>query len=142
MCDESGISTKKRKPKIKKKFSHLVANAAGAAVSRQGYVSVIDLFLGIGWLTRDKVSDWKAGRIPYLERVITANLNKISRTMKEFRQWANHSKLKASVTVYKHKNMKLRFSKYREQNIEMAYSTHYVLLKNERNKEPLIERQP
>jgi hypothetical protein len=103
---------------------------AGNVVSKKGYVSAIDLFLGIGWLTQDKLSDWRKGKIPYLERVVTANLKKISRAMKEFRSWATHSKLKASITIYKHKSCRLRFSKSGNPNIETAYSTHYVLLKS------------
>jgi len=122
-----------KKTKKNKKISQLIAIAAGDVISKKGYVSVIDLFLRIGWLTSDNVVDWKSGKIPYLKRVITANLSKISRTMKEFKSWAIHSKLKASFTNYKHKSHKLRFSKTGELNIEIAYSTHYVLVKPERN---------
>lgn len=111
----------------KPKFSPNIAKVAGEAVSKKGYVSAIDVFLGIGWLTKEKFENWKAGRVPYLERVVTANLSKISRTMKEFRAWATHSNLKPSLTVYIHKSCKLRFSKSGNENIEIAYSTHYVL---------------
>ena len=124
-----------KKIKKKKKISQRVATVAGNVVSKKGYVSVIDLFLGIGWLTLDKVVDWKSGKTPYLERVITANLSKISKAMKEFKAWAIHSKLKASFTGYKHKNQKLRFSKTGQPNIETAYSTHYVLIKSEKNRD-------
>lgn len=114
----------------KTKFSQSVATVAGNVVSLKGYVSAIDLMLGLNWLTPDKLNDWKKGKIPYLERVITANLTKISRTMKEFKAWALHSKLKPSQTVYKHKSCRLRFSKSGHPNIELAYSTHYVLQKS------------
>lgn len=124
-----------KKIKKKKKISQRVATVAGDIVSKKGYVSVIDLFLGIGWLTSDKVVDWKSGKVPYLERVITANLSKISKAMKEFKTWAVHSKLKASFTGYKYKGQKLRFSKTGQLNIETAYSTHYLLIRPEKNKE-------
>ena len=114
---------------MNKLFSSKVASVAGEAISKKNYVSVIDLFLGMGWLTQANLADWKKGKVPFLEKVITANLKKISRTMKEFKAWAVHSKLKASTTVYKHKNYRLRFSKKGELNIENAYSTHYVLIK-------------
>jgi len=119
-----------KKRKKKKPLSTQVATVAGSFVSKKRYVSAIDLFLGIGWLTQDKLSDWKAGKIPYLERVINANLKKISRVMKEFRTWASHANLKASITVYKHNSYNLRFRKSGNCNIEAAYSTHYVLLKS------------
>jgi hypothetical protein len=122
---------KTKRKKKKKNISQRVASEAGKIVSQQGYVSVIDLFLKIGWLAPDKLLDWKRGRVPYLERVITANLGKISRAMKEFRSWAIHSKLKASVTIYKHGNHPLHFSKTGQSVIETAYSTHYVLIKSQ-----------
>ena len=116
-----------------KLFSKRVATVAGNILSTKGYVSVIDLMLGLNWLTPNELNDWKQGKIVYLERIITANLGKISRTMKEFRYWAIHSKLKPSVTVYKHKNNRLRFSKSGHPNIEAAYSTHYLLVKGKKN---------
>ena len=123
------------KPVLKKKgkkksLSKQVTTVAGNVVSKKGYVSAIELFLEIGWLTQDKLSDWKTGKIPYLELVVAANLKKLSRTMKEFRSWASHAKLKTSITTYKHKSCRLRFSKSGNPNIETAYSTHYVLLKS------------
>lgn len=125
----------------KTKFSQSVATVAGSAVSLKGYVSVIDLMLGLNWLTPDKVNDWKKGKIPYLERVITANLAKISRTMKEFKAWALYSKLKPSQTMYKHKSYRLRFSKSGHPSIELAYSTHYVLQMSSPKKR-LVSEEP
>ena len=74
------------------------------------------------------------GKVPYLELVISANLAKISTVMKDLKSWALYSKLKPSITIYKHKNYKLRFSKTGHPNIETAYSTHYVLLKSQEDK--------
>lgn len=116
----------------KKNLSHKIPNLAGSIISKKGYVSTIDLFLEMGWLKQDNLNDWKRGKISYLERVITANLNKISKAMKELKSWAIHSKLKPSLTVYKHKSHKLRFSKTGQLNIEAAYSTHYILIKTDR----------
>ena len=106
-----------------------IPSIAGKIVSEKGFVSAVDLFVAIGWLTPEKLREWKAGKVPYLERVIIANLHKLSSAMKEFRAWAIHSKLKPSLTVYKHKSCFLRFSKSGNPNIETAYSTHYVLQK-------------
>ena len=118
-----------QKPKKKKTASQRVAAVAGNAISIKGYVCVIDLMLGLDWLTPSKLNDWKQGKIPYLERIITANLSKISTVMKELKSWAIHSQLKPSITVYQHKSCKLRFSKTGHPTIETAYSTHYVLMR-------------
>lgn len=111
----------------KRAYSQKVASIAGQEISNKGYVSPIDLFMGIGWLTKEKLIDWRMGKITYLERVLTANLSKLTKTMREFRAWAKHANLKPSKMVYKHKNCVLRFSKSGNPNIEDAYSTHYVL---------------
>lgn len=132
MIQEQIKNSEPKKLKRKKSSSQKIATLAGNIVSRKGHVSVIDLFIEIGWLKPDKLNDWKLGKIPYLERIITANLSKISRAMKEFKSWAVHSNLKARFTVYKHKNHRLRFSKTGELNIETAYSTHYVLIRPEK----------
>ena len=60
-------------------------------------------------------------------------LSKLSFIMKEVRSYAKEHNLKASETYYKRwgikdksKKIKLRFSKTENENIEKAYSTHYV----------------
>ena len=112
-----------------KRLEILVAKAGGEAVSRRGYASAIDVFIGIGWLSRESFDAWRAGKVPYLERVVTANLSKISQAMKTFRTWARHSNLEPSQTIYKHKSHQLRFSKSGSPSIEESYRTHFVLKK-------------
>ena len=56
----------------------------------QKNVTPIDVLVGIGWLAEEKLAAWRKGQIPYLERVVGANLNKISRAMIAFRAWARH----------------------------------------------------
>ncbi len=137
---EKDNSVKKlKKKKTKTNFSQHVISVAGGVVSMKGSVSVIDLMVGIGWLTEDKLTDWKQGKVPYLEQVIIASLGKISKVMKEFKAWAIHSQLEPKFTVYQHKNCRLRFSKTGEPNIEKVYSTHYVLIKPQRKE---IEKTP
>ncbi len=126
------INNKMQKLKKKNLFSQRIATIAGEILSIKSYVSVIDLMLGLNWLTPNQLNNWKKGKVPYLELVITVNLGKISNAMKDFKSWALYSKLKPSITVYKHKNYKLRFSKTGNPNIETAYSTHYVLLKSQK----------
>lgn len=112
-----------------KNLEKMVANVAGEAVSRQGQVSATDVLIGIGWLSKEKFEAWRLGRVPYLERVINANLSKISRAMKAFRSWAIHSKLEPRPITYKRRSHPLRFSKSGTASIEEAYRTHFVLVK-------------
>ncbi|MDQ6948740.1 MAG: DUF2293 domain-containing protein, partial [Actinomycetota bacterium] len=54
-----------------------VVRAAEAALAAQGYVSAIDVLIGVGWLTPQAVDLWRQGRVEDLERVAQANLHKL-----------------------------------------------------------------
>jgi len=103
-----------------------VASAAENATSARGIATPIDVLLGLGWLTQAQIEQWRQGRIPYLERVTTANLSRLSRAMSEFRRWARETGKRPSRTEYKHRSHKLRFSKSGDPKIEEAYRTHFL----------------
>ena len=113
--------------KTQNKISASVAKAAGDAVLKRGFATAIDVFIGLGWLKQKDLLSWKKGEVLYLERVVNANLNRISQAMKEFRAWSVKAQLKPSATVYKHKSHTLQFSKSGHEGIEAAYRTHFVL---------------
>src|SRR6516165_6984847 len=77
-----------------------VVRAAETALAHQQYVSAIDIITGAGLLAPTHVESWRKGRIDFLERVIQANLKKISLSMAMFRQWALAHGLKPSETRY------------------------------------------
>ena len=107
-----------------------VHRAAEAALSRQQYVSAIDVLCGMGLLTSLQVDSWRKGRIDFLERVIQGNLKKISLSMAMFRRWAKEKGLKPSETQYvRHSRtgkVALQFSKSGNPAIEKSYRTHFV----------------
>lgn len=107
-----------------------IFQTAEQILSRQHYVSAIDLFIGIGLLQSIHVQEWRKGKIPYLEKTIQGNLSKISYAMKCFRRWAAHKILKPSQTAYlmhtRKDRRELRFSKSGNPKIEYSYRTHYV----------------
>jgi hypothetical protein len=125
-----------------------VVRAAEAALSRQQYVSAIDVFCGMGLLLSGQVDAWRKGQIDFLERVIQGNLSKISSSMAIFRRWAKEKDLKPSETDYvrgtRSGTLPLRFSKSGDMAIEKSYRTHYVSpklseLKQQRLQEKLGE---
>ena len=107
-----------------------VVRAAEAALAHHQYVSAIDVLTGARLLTPTHVESWRKGRIDFLERVIQANLKKISRAMAMFRQWALANGLKPSETRYVRRGrtgtLDLQFSKSGNPAIEKSYRTHYV----------------
>jgi hypothetical protein len=122
-----------------------VARAAEAALAERKFVTAIDVFVGLGWLTPTRVDEWRQGRVDYLERVMTVNLSKLSTAMRLFRRWAQRSGLVPSETAYvarRRDRRSLRFSKSGNPDIERAYRTHWVSPELSASKrERLAERQ-
>ena len=103
---------------------------------KKGYVAIVDVLLETGYLTNANYLSWRNGRVPYLEKVCSANLHKLSAICKEIRRYALSRGCKPSFTVYKGygKNKRtLVFSKSGNPNIERSYATHYVLKRTEPN---------
>src|SRR5713226_5035707 len=82
------------------KLERRVVRAAEVALADQHFVTAIDVLVGIGWLSRPLVDQWRQGRIEYLERVVSANLHKISTAMQLFRHWSERRGLVPSETAY------------------------------------------
>jgi len=110
-----------------KRLERRVIDAAEAALAARGFVTAIDVLTGLGWLPPSGERAWRQGRIPYLARAITANLDKTSRAMRHFRRWAEGRGLRASETAYVARTRDrraLRFSSSGQPSIELAYRTH------------------
>lgn len=126
-------------------LEHRVARAAKALLERQQYVSPVDLLVSLGWLTPAQVDDWRRGRVTCLERVVQANLHKLSTAMRHLRRWATDQSLNPRETVYvahTRNRGRLRFSVSGKPDIERAYSTHWVSpLLAEAKRRRLAERQ-
>ena len=114
---------------VRSKLEERVIRAAGAALTDHHYVTSIDVLVGMGWLTTSQVDQWRRGRVDYLERVVNANLSKVSAAMDAFRRWARSEGLQPSETGYTARtrdHRRLQFSKSGNPRIEAAYRTHWV----------------
>lgn len=106
-----------------------VVAAAEGVLARQGFVSAIDVLLGMGWLDQATLKRWKQSQLAYLEAGIHRNLSRISEAMRLFRAWATEKHLSPSETAYVAKTparTTLRFSKSGDATIERLYRTHWV----------------
>ena len=116
-------------PKNRKALQDRVSRAAEAALHSQGYVSAVDVLLGMGWLDRSGIERWRRRQCNCLERVVMANLSRISEAMRLFRKWAAAKGLAPSETVYvshTRDRRRLRFSVSGDHTIERLYRTHWV----------------
>jgi hypothetical protein len=114
---------------VRSKLEDRVLKAAEAALADHHFVSAIDVLVGTGWLMTPQVDRWRLGQVDYLERLVTANLSKISSAMATFRRWAQNEGLNPSESAYLSRtrdHRPLRFSKSGDPRIEAAYRTHWV----------------
>ena len=122
-----------------------MARAAETALTERQYVTAIDVLIGIGWLHRRRVDEWRQGRVDYLERVVEAGLGNISSAMQLFRRWAMSRGPNPSETSYVARSRgrgELRFSKSGDPSIERAYRTHWVSpMLSEQKRARLAEQQ-
>ncbi len=114
---------------VRSQLEERVIIAARAALTDHQHVTTIDVLVGMGWLTTSQVDQWRQGRVDYLERVVNANLSKISAAMDALRRWARSEGLQPSETSYVARtrdHRRLQFSKSGNPRIEAAYRTHWV----------------
>lgn len=48
-----------------------IARSVTAILEHGKVVTPIDVLVGVGFLARDRLDDWRRGRVPYLESVFT-----------------------------------------------------------------------
>ena len=105
--------------------------AADRCLKVKGYISIVDVLMELGKLSREDCERWRFRQVPFLERVIHCNLAKLNVILRAVQANAARGKMKASWTAYmswgKGKRQPLRFSKTGDPNLERAYATHYLL---------------
>jgi uncharacterized protein len=107
-----------------------VRRSVSAVLRRQGVVSAVEVLMDMGKLSRTSYQDWRMGCVPFLERVVGANLGKVQVILRELAATCRQLGLKESFTDYrkwgKGGKPPLRFSKSGDPNVEKAYATHFV----------------
>ncbi len=93
-------------------------------------VAPVNVLVRMDLLKPEHLENWRFGRVPYLERVINCNLNKLSRLLRILRFHAHELNLKPSWTAYmrlgKGPKQRLRFTKTGDNNLEKVYATHFI----------------
>ena len=107
-----------------------IHRAVEGILAKGKVVAPVEVIIGVGILTPQRLEDWRRGRVPYLEKVIDCNLTRLSRLLRILRFHAHDLKLVPSVTVYnrwgKGPKQRLRFTKTGDKKLEEAYSRHFV----------------
>jgi len=106
-----------------------VARAAEDALAAHGYVSPIDVLLGIRWLDRSWWERWQQGRIDALQEGLQVHPDRIAQAMRLFRDWAQSKALQPHEAVYVARTPErpaLRFTYDGEPSIEADFRTHWL----------------
>ncbi len=107
-------------------------------IEEKGYLTSIDVLLKLDYLSEKDYENWRFGKVEYLEKVCGVNLKKLSTINKTIKEISGQWNLKKSWTAYnkygKEKKIRLRFSKTGIEQIEEAYSTHYINIEKTKNK--------
>ncbi len=105
-------------------------DAARQVLEFKGYLSVVDVLLAMGRLSKENHERWRFRQVPHLEKVLPGSLAEHTFFCHELRAFARELNLKPSRTVYtswaKGRRQPLRFSKSGAPHIEEQFSTHYV----------------
>jgi hypothetical protein len=107
-----------------------IEHVVGTILEKGKVVTPIDVLIGMQLLKQDDLEQWRCGRVPYLEQVITCNLTRLSRLLRILRFHVHDLKLVPSMTVYlrhgRGPKRLLRFTKTDDVKLEKAYATHFV----------------
>jgi len=122
------------------KYYPRVVRAVTAILARKAFVSPIELFVEMSLLRSREIEEWRAGRLPYLERALQCNLSAASRILRLLRMHAHDLNLRPSSTGYFRRTrggkLRLRFTKTGDLNLESAYARHFVMVPSKRNRVP------
>ena len=73
--------------------SKRVESAINAVMHRNQNLTYPELFIELGILSEKDFSAWKAGQVPFLEKVVQSNLTKLARIMTAVRRFAREKQL-------------------------------------------------
>jgi hypothetical protein len=83
--------------KIEKQLSMITSDL----LREKGYISFIDIFMNFDKLSKEDYEKWRFHKVPYLEKVIKINLNKVNFIMRTVQKNSRNGGLGTSKTVYK-----------------------------------------
>jgi len=103
---------------------------AEEALGERGYVSPIDILLGLGMVSSGHVDPWRRGNIEYLLRYVQGTPEKAIAALEAFHKWALAKGLQPSETAYvratREGTVNLNFLPGGDPDAERVFRIHYV----------------
>ena len=126
----------------KDKYYPRVVRAVARVLARSDVVAPVDVLVEMGNLSKKNLEAWRAGQVPYLERVFEGSLSKANRILRIIGFHVHDLDMVPSHTTYRAtsgRHAALRFSKSGAKPIEDAYSRHYRWNQSAEKKRKAIE---
>lgn len=126
----------------KDKYYPKVVRAVARILMRSDIVAPVEVLIEMGNLSRKNLEAWRAGQVPYLERVFEGSLSKANRILRIIGFHIHDLKMIPSQTTYRASSGKhciLKFSKSGAKQLEDAYSRHYTWNQSPEKKRRVIE---
>ncbi len=121
------------------KYYPRVVRAVDAILARQDFVAPTEVFAEMSLLSEQAIEEWRAGRLPFLERAIRCNLSTASRILRLLRMHAHDLNLRPSCKAYVRRTrggrLRLRFTKGCDLKLEEAYARHFVRIISKRKRQ-------
>ena len=106
-----------------------VVAAAGEALARQGFVTPVDVCLGLGWLHQVNVDDWRHGRVDDLEYFLPVHDSRLIDLLAYLQEWASGRGLQRAEAEYvsaTRTRRELRFLAGGEPGAEAAWRVRWM----------------
>jgi hypothetical protein len=106
-----------------------VTASAGEALIRQGFVTPVDVCVGLGWLHASNVDDWRHGRVDDLECFLPVHGDRITELIVCLDSWARERGLERTQAEYvsaTRNRRPLRFFAGAPEVMEAAWRTRWV----------------
>ncbi len=110
-------------------------------LARSDVVAPVDVLIEMGNLSKQNLEAWRAGWVPYLERVFEGSLSKANRILRIIGFHVHDLNMVPSHAPYRAtsgRRAPLRFSKSGAKAIEQAYSRHYKWNQSAEHKQKAI----
>src|SRR6516165_305155 len=106
-----------------------VVVVAAEALARQGFVTPVDVCLGLGWLHQVNVDDWRHGRVDDLEYFLPVHDSRLIDLLAYLQEWASECGLqrgKAEYVSAGRGQRQLRFLSHGNPRVEAAWRARWM----------------
>jgi hypothetical protein len=123
------------------KLEHRVVTAAAAIVARQKFVSPLDVFGALGWVTGKRTDEWRRGHVHHLGEVLAVKPDKAREALDALRRWAVREGLAATEVEYPAATLDRRPLRFGLDD-DRACRTHWMAADlSETRRDTLLQRQ-